>query len=69
MVLVISIFQKLAGSRRNKHKCAWPNELSTQMLNLTRLFAELFYFMLHVPSQAINTRDLTLLLALMKFRA
>ena len=36
-------------------------------LNLTRLFAELVYFMLNVPSQAINTRDLTLLLALMKF--
>jgi len=36
-------------------------------LNLTRLFAELVYFMLHVPLQAINTRDLTLLLALMKF--
>ena len=38
-------------------------------LNLTRLFAELVYFMLHVPLQAINTRDLTLLLALMKFWA
>ena len=38
-------------------------------LNLTRLFAELFYFMLQVPSQAINKRYLTLLLALMKFRA
>jgi len=41
-------------------------------LNLTRLFEELlelFYFMLHVPSQAISTGDLTILLALMKFRA
>ena len=42
---------------------------SDRKLNCTRLFAELFYFMLQVPSQAINTRDLTLLLALMKFRA
>ena len=38
-------------------------------LNLRRLFAELFYLMLHVPSQAINTRDLTLLLASMQFSA
>ena len=56
----------------------WQNleETSTNVLGpiiyrvrLTGLFVELFYFMLQVPSQAINTRDLTLLLALMKFRA
>ena len=34
MVSVINIFQLLAGTRRNKHKCAWPNHLSTQMASL-----------------------------------
>jgi len=37
-------------------------------LNLTGLFAELFHFMLHLPSKAINTRHFTLMLAVMKFR-
>ena len=34
MVFVISIFQLLAESRRNKHEGAWPNYLSTSMGSL-----------------------------------
>ena len=74
MVFVISMFLSLAESRRNKQCQAWMwfAKLFIDFdgeLNLTRLFAELFYYELHVPSKAINTRDLTLLLALMKFWA
>ena len=70
MVFVISIFQLLAGSRRNKHECAWPNEISTPMGSLISqdsLWSSFIscYMCHHRP----NTRDLTLLLALMKFRA
>jgi len=31
MVFAISIFKLKAQSRRNKHRCAWPNHLSTFM--------------------------------------
>ena len=74
MVFVIGISLLIVESQRNKHKCDWPEVGQLfidfdEELDLTGLFEELFHFMLHVPSKAINTKDFTPLLAIMKFRA
>ena len=57
MVFVISIFQVLAESRRNKHESAWPYYFSTVMgILISQDSLRSFYFMLHVPSQAMKFR-------------
>jgi len=69
MVFELRIFLLLAECRRDKHKCAWPNNSSTSTGSLISPDSLQFHFMLHVPSKAVSTRDFTFLLALMNYPA